>query len=204
MRHNRKIQRRLFVETVGIDGEPHLPAIFHQRADIDAAIPADEEIRGLQRETIAAQPGFVAHGNVDRAPGIGSRVCAMAAAEAAHVRAQSQRLQRRGGFKKKREIAAMASAGELMLVHANKLAQKRKRGATRNRMAPPGKSRSCYSAAFLPFFASSSWCFWMVCIAAFMAAPMKRSLLSFAQLSAVSRAVFAPLITGVTWRCHSS
>ena len=61
-----------------------------------------------------------------------------------------------------------------------------------------------HSAALGAFFASSSWCFWIVCMAALMAAPMKRSLLSLAQLSAVSRAVFEPWIAGVTWRCHSS
>ncbi len=57
---------------------------------------------------------------------------------------------------------------------------------------------------FIAFLASSSLCFRIVCIAAFTAAPMKRSLWSFAHWSAVSHATLDWLITGVTCRCHNS
>src|SRR6185312_1256629 len=156
MRHDGKIQRWLLAEAVRVHREPHLAAIFHQSADIDAAIAADEEIGRLQRKTITAELRGIAYGNADGAVGIGCRVRPMRAAEAAHICAQPQNIQSCSRVKNKREIAAMAAAGELVLGHACKLARKQKRRATRNRMAPPEKSRSCYSAAFLPFFASSS------------------------------------------------
>src|SRR6185436_12126132 len=118
-RVDRRAETVAFVERVDVDDAPRLVALEIDRADIDAAIAADQEVRDLEPELIAHE--LVGLGvDADRAFGIAHRHPVMRAAERALAGAALQlgRLARR--LEGDAEGAAMApSVISLHRTHAS-------------------------------------------------------------------------------------
>lgn len=100
------------VECVGHDvGEPAV-AVRHQRADIDAAVPADQEVGEPAAEAIAGERAFVGHPDGEPAGRVGQGARVVLAAERAVAGARHELRRRKVGGEGEADVAAMAAAFE--------------------------------------------------------------------------------------------
>jgi hypothetical protein len=82
------------MQRIGIDDGEEASGDFGQRADVDAAMGTDEEVRNPMAEAIAPEPTRLRHVECDAAPRIGSGAGAVRATEAALARPHGPLLRR--------------------------------------------------------------------------------------------------------------
>jgi len=87
--------------------------IGHETGDIDAARSADQELDGLQRESVAAEQLGIVDGDAQRTIGIGDRPRLMLTAKRALTGTGLRIFRRDAGFVLDLDVLAVAAAGQL-------------------------------------------------------------------------------------------